>query len=67
MRAVRIGVARANKAPSGGVLAALLALGGAVATGAAVLSRKPHRELRGKDLLPLPRLVPDHGLVWLPS
>lgn len=66
MKVDRIGVARANKAPSGGVLASLLVLGGAVATGAAVLSRKPHRELRGRDLVPLPRLVPGHGLVPLP-
>lgn len=66
MKADRIGVARANKAPSGGVLAALLSLSGVVAAGAAALSRKPHRELQGMDLLPRLRLVPGHGLVRLP-
>jgi hypothetical protein len=66
MKIDRIGVARANKQPSGGVLAALTLLGTATATGAAVLARKPHRELRGTDFLPLSPMVPGRSLISLP-
>ena len=61
----RIGVASANKAPSGGVRTALTLLGAALAGGAIMLARKPHRELQSRDLLPLPRLVEGRGSIRL--
>ncbi len=48
----RIGVVRANKRPSGGVLAALGLMAASVAGAALVLARKPHQDWRGTDLLP---------------
>lgn len=61
----RIGVARANKQPSGGARTALTLLGTTVGCAAVVLARSPHRELRRSDLLPLPRLAKSRGLISL--
>ena len=64
----RIGVARANKAPSGGVLASLCLMVAGVAGGGLVLARKPHRELRRADLVALPPMRPGRGAIpLLPS
>ena len=61
----RTGLAAANQRPTGGVFAALAMLGTATAVGAALLARKPHRNLRRHDFL-LPALLPSRGPLPLP-
>lgn len=62
----RTGRAGANRRPTGGVLASLTLLGTVTAAGAVALSRKPHRDMRLADMVPLPRMVSSRSLIALP-
>ena len=60
----RSGLAAVNARPTGDIFAALALLATGTAAGAALLARKPHRDLGGRDLLPPMR--PATGLAPLP-